>query len=191
MLLFYFDHNVSALMAQARQYPVKKPAGFHWDFCTCIRKVSIVVVLRLVLLTVLLGITTLVSGFLGLPAPNGLVPQAPVNSEALSVMSRINVEAEDSEGVVAYEDYEQWKKRTKESRRKVEHKVVRTAVIEQRVSHLAIGVGLIACDLPAFYADHFLASHARYHDKAAPGRSWDNAACAICRNIPSRGLGFD
>lgn len=33
MLLFYFDHNVSALMAQARQYPVKKPAGFHWDFC--------------------------------------------------------------------------------------------------------------------------------------------------------------
>jgi len=33
MLLFYFDHNVSAVMAQARQYPVKKPAGFHWDFC--------------------------------------------------------------------------------------------------------------------------------------------------------------
>lgn len=33
MLLFYFDHNVSSLMAQARQYPVTKPAGFHWDFC--------------------------------------------------------------------------------------------------------------------------------------------------------------
>ena len=55
-LLFYFDHNVSSVMAQARQFPVKKPAGFHWDFF-------------------LLGITTLVSGFLGLPAPNGLVPQ--------------------------------------------------------------------------------------------------------------------
>jgi hypothetical protein len=50
VVLFYFDHQVSSVMAQARKYPVKRPAGFHWDFF-------------------LLGITTLVSGFLGLPAP--------------------------------------------------------------------------------------------------------------------------
>lgn len=55
-------------------------------------------------------------------------------------MSRIDIGAEDKEGVVPYEDYEQWKKRTKEENKRVEHKVVRTALIEQRVSYLAIGV---------------------------------------------------
>lgn len=29
-LLFYFDNNVSSLMAQSRQFPIKRPAGFHW-----------------------------------------------------------------------------------------------------------------------------------------------------------------
>lgn len=89
---------------------------------------------------VLLGVTTLVSGFLGLPAPNGLVPQAPVNSEALSVMRRIDVGVDDKEGVVLAEDYEAWQKRRKEERTTVEHKMVRTRIIEQRVSYLAVGV---------------------------------------------------
>ncbi len=76
MLLFYYDHvsihihvsafvwielltmrqNVSSLTAQARQFPLKKPGGFHWDFF-------------------LLGCTTFVAGILGLQLPNGLVPQ--------------------------------------------------------------------------------------------------------------------
>lgn len=63
-VLFYFDHQVSSVMAQSRQYPVKRPAGFHWDF-------------------VVLAVTTLVSGFLGLPAPNGLVPQCPWHTDSL------------------------------------------------------------------------------------------------------------
>ncbi|KAG0148249.1 hypothetical protein CROQUDRAFT_75730 [Cronartium quercuum f. sp. fusiforme G11] len=95
-LLFYFDHNVSSLMAQARQFPVKRPAGFHWDFF-------------------LLGATTFVSGLLGLPAPNGLVPQAPVHTESLSVMKLVSVEGQEA-------------------------KLVRTRVVEQRVSHLGIGL---------------------------------------------------
>lgn len=74
MLLFYYDHvglaywmtlldavtdleqNVSSVTAQARQFPLKKPGGFHWDFF-------------------LLGCTTFIAGILGLPMPNGLVPQ--------------------------------------------------------------------------------------------------------------------
>lgn len=48
--------NVSSLTAQARQFPLKKPAGFHWDFF-------------------LLGCTTFISGIIGIPFPNGLVPQ--------------------------------------------------------------------------------------------------------------------
>ena len=63
--LFYFDHNVSSLTAQAKHYPLQKPAGFHWDFF-------------------LLGWTTLIAGFLGLPYPNALVPQSAMHTDALA-----------------------------------------------------------------------------------------------------------
>lgn len=65
-ILFYFDHNVSSLMAQRSQYKLKKPSSFHYDFA-------------------LLGITTCISGVLGIPAPNGLIPQAPLHTESLLV----------------------------------------------------------------------------------------------------------
>ncbi|KAK0099927.1 hypothetical protein ONS95_013251 [Cadophora gregata] len=52
-ILFYFDHNVSSLIAQGTEFPLRKPAGFHWDIF-------------------LLGLTTGVAGLLGIPFPNGL-----------------------------------------------------------------------------------------------------------------------
>lgn len=64
--LFYFDHNVSSLMCQLKQFPLKKPASFHWDF-------------------MLLGLTTGVAGIIGIPAPNGLIPQAPLHTSSLVV----------------------------------------------------------------------------------------------------------
>ncbi|EGW35548.1 uncharacterized protein SPAPADRAFT_53767 [Spathaspora passalidarum NRRL Y-27907] len=64
--LFYFDHNVSSLMCQSKEYPLTKPASFHWDF-------------------LLLGLTTGLAGILGLPAPNGLIPQAPLHTDSLVV----------------------------------------------------------------------------------------------------------
>jgi len=54
---------VSSLTAQAKQFPLKKPGGFHWDFF-------------------LLGCTTFISGIIGIPLPNGLVPQ--VNNDRFS-----------------------------------------------------------------------------------------------------------
>lgn len=64
-LLFYYDHNVSSLTAQARAFPLTKPAGFHWDFF-------------------LLGCTCFGAGILNIPLPNGLVPQAPVHTDGLT-----------------------------------------------------------------------------------------------------------
>ncbi|EGV65431.1 hypothetical protein PSN45_002388 [Yamadazyma tenuis] len=64
--LFYFDHNVSSLMCQSKDFPLKKPSSFHWDFA-------------------LLGITTGLAGILGIPAPNGLIPQAPLHTTSLVV----------------------------------------------------------------------------------------------------------
>lgn len=65
-ILFYFDHNVSSLMAQRKAYKLKKASTFHYDFA-------------------LLGLTTGISGILGIPAPNGLIPQAPLHTESLLV----------------------------------------------------------------------------------------------------------
>ncbi|KAL1673436.1 HCO3 transporter family-domain-containing protein [Schizophyllum commune] len=68
-VLFFFDHNVSSLMAQSSDFPLRKPPGFHWDFF-------------------LLGVTTFIAGLLGLPAPNGLIPQAPIHTTSLVVMGK-------------------------------------------------------------------------------------------------------
>ncbi|KAI9803675.1 MAG: hypothetical protein M1833_000587 [Piccolia ochrophora] len=65
-ILFWFDHNVSSLIAQGTEFPLRKPAGFHWDIF-------------------LLGLTTGIAGLLGLPFPNGLIPQAPFHTESLCV----------------------------------------------------------------------------------------------------------
>jgi hypothetical protein len=64
--LFYYDHNISSLICQSSEFPLKKPASFHYDFF-------------------LLGITTGVSGLIGIPAPNGLIPQAPLHTYSLCV----------------------------------------------------------------------------------------------------------
>jgi hypothetical protein len=98
---------------------LQRPTGFHFDFF-------------------LLGITTFVSGILGLPAPNGLVPQAPVNTETLSVTKMVPVEIDDTDGVIT--EAQLAKAHSQNSERSGVHKVVRTRVVEQRVSHLAMGV---------------------------------------------------
>ncbi|KAL8806837.1 MAG: hypothetical protein Q9182_001097 [Xanthomendoza sp. 2 TL-2023] len=101
-ILFYFDHNVSSLIAQGTEFPLRKPAGFHWDM-------------------VLLGLTTGVAGFLGIPFPNGLIPQAPFHTSSLCVTRQMSDEAETgaSKGHTS---------------RVIDH------VVEQRVSNLAQGI---------------------------------------------------
>ncbi|KAI4118231.1 MAG: hypothetical protein LQ345_001673 [Seirophora villosa] len=102
-VLFYFDHNVSSLIAQGTEFPLRKPAGFHWDIF-------------------LLGLTTGVGeGLLGIPFPNGLIPQAPFHTNALCVTRQVSNESEtgDAKG---------------HTTRVVDH------VVEQRVSNLAQGI---------------------------------------------------
>ena len=53
-------------MSQRYQYKLRKASTFHYDFA-------------------LLGITTGVAGVLGIPAPNGLIPQAPLHTESLLI----------------------------------------------------------------------------------------------------------
>lgn len=89
--------TVSSLIAQGTEFPLRKPPGFHWDIF-------------------LLGLTTLIAGFLGLPFPNGLIPQAPFHTASLCV--------------------------TRSTIDPATNKTVRTTshVVEQRVSNLAQGL---------------------------------------------------
>ncbi|KAI1096718.1 HCO3 transporter family-domain-containing protein [Rostrohypoxylon terebratum] len=102
-ILFYFDHNVSSLIAQGTEFPLRKPAGFHWDLF-------------------LLGLTTGIAGILGLPFPNGLIPQAPFHTESLCV-TRVVADSEETNGEA-----------------KGHYVLRRTHVVEQRVSNLAQGL---------------------------------------------------
>ncbi|KAI4225801.1 MAG: hypothetical protein L6R36_003642 [Xanthoria steineri] len=101
-ILFWFDHNVSALIAQGTEFPLRKPAGFHWDIF-------------------LLGLTTGIAGLLGIPFPNGLIPQAPFHTNALCVTRQVTDESETG----AEKGH---------TTRVVDH------VVEQRVSNLAQGL---------------------------------------------------
>ncbi|KAJ7644292.1 HCO3 transporter family-domain-containing protein [Roridomyces roridus] len=107
-VLFFFDHNVSSLMAQGTEFPLRKPPGFHWDFF-------------------LLGITTFIAGLIGVPAPNGLIPQAPIHTTSLLVMAHVKPEKDDVE------------RKSPETEPTLDYTERPIAVVEQRVSNLAQG----------------------------------------------------
>lgn len=69
-VLFFFDHNVSSIMTQAEEMKLKKGSSFHWDFF-------------------MIGITIFVTGALGIPPCNGLIPQAPLHVKSLTVLTRV------------------------------------------------------------------------------------------------------
>lgn len=112
--------TVSSLIAQGTEFPLRKPAGFHWDLF-------------------LLGLTTgvggipstpwnesgkvliLSAGLLGIPFPNGLIPQAPFHTNALCVTRQVSDHSETGAG-------------KGHTTRVVDH------VVEQRVSNLAQGL---------------------------------------------------
>lgn len=103
------------MIAQGSEFPLRKPPGFHWDFF-------------------LLGITTFIAGLLGIPAPNGLIPQAPMHTAALVVMGR---DKRDEETAVEGDGAPQ--SREKATDQAMEVKEVPVAVVEQRVSNLVQG----------------------------------------------------
>lgn len=112
-LLFYYDHNVSSLTAQAKNFPLKKPAGFHWDFF-------------------LLGITCFIAGIVGIPLPNGLVPQAPVHTDSCTVYEDVlKVTKEKDDEPDAQDEIHN-------------RKIVRAVEVkEQRISHFLMALALI------------------------------------------------
>ncbi|KAK5944514.1 hypothetical protein PMZ80_003796 [Knufia obscura] len=119
MLLFYYDHNVSSLTAQARNFPLKKPAGFHWDFF-------------------LLGCTCFAGGILNIPLPNGLVPQAPVHTDSLTYYDDtpeyISTKDHDTEPVIVRHNT----KATKVAEQRISHFLMGLALVGMMTRPLLI-----------------------------------------------------
>jgi hypothetical protein len=78
-ILFYFDHSVSAQLAQVSDFNLTKPSAYHYD------------------LLLLAGVTALL-GLMGLPPINGVIPQAPMHSRALARVSVV-VRTEEADSV--------------------------------------------------------------------------------------------
>jgi len=66
-VLFWFDHGVSAQMAQSEDFEFEKPPAYAYDM-------------------LLLAAMTLTCGLLGIPPVNGVLPQAPMHTRALAGM---------------------------------------------------------------------------------------------------------
>lgn len=115
---------VSSLIAQGTEYPLKKPAGFHWDIF-------------------LLGLTTGVAGILGLPFPNGLIPQAPFHTASLCVTKVVHHNNKEGGGSTDDEGGDN-KGHNNNNGGGPPHRpaweIKRTHVVEQRVSNLAQGL---------------------------------------------------
>lgn len=102
-------------MAQGSEFPLRKPPGFHYDFF-------------------LLGVTTFISGLIGIPAPNGLIPQAPIHTTSLLVMGRPLQQEKDEEDNANLTSDSIYHIPPANSSQEVP-----VAVVEQRVSNLAQG----------------------------------------------------
>ena len=119
---------IQSLMAQSSEFPLRKPPGFHYDFF-------------------LLGLTTFIAGLLGVPAPNGLIPQAPIHTTSLLVMGHHPKKEEDEEDRIAPQSETQTKIETQGLRDTkptlddtfMDRREFPIAVVEQRLSNLAQG----------------------------------------------------
>ncbi|KAF8429313.1 hypothetical protein L210DRAFT_3734914 [Boletus edulis BED1] len=97
-VLFFFYHNVLG-----SQFPLRKPPGFYYDLF-------------------LFGIITFIVALIGVPVPNGLIPQAPIRMSSLVVMGHPSKES-DGEGQTCNDIRDL--------------SLVPIGVVEQRVSNLA------------------------------------------------------
>eukprot|EP00892_Ulva_mutabilis_P000726 jgi/Ulvmu1/10654/UM066_0035.1 len=72
-LLFYFDHNVSAQLAQQKDFQLVRPPAYNWDLA-------------------LVALLMVMAGLLGIPPSNCVIPQAPMHTKSLITLKQMLVE---------------------------------------------------------------------------------------------------
>ncbi|CAI0444450.1 unnamed protein product [Linum tenue] len=133
--LYFFDHSVASQLAQQPEFNLKKPSAYHYD-------------------VFLLGILTLISGLLGLPPSNGVLPQSPMHTKSLAVLKKqttsVSRELEDLKEAVMRSDDEGGDTKGKFDPEKCIDAHLPVRVNEQRLSNLlqSILVGISMCAIP-------------------------------------------
>ncbi|XP_027901927.1 probable boron transporter 7 isoform X1 [Vigna unguiculata] len=127
--LYFFDHSVASQMAQQKKFNLQKPTAYHYD-------------------VFLLGIMTLICGFLGLPPSNGVLPQSPMHTKSLAVLRKKVKESETSKQAVTKSRNNDDPEASLEEKHKDEYLPVE--VHEQRVTNLlqSLLVGLSILAMP-------------------------------------------
>ncbi|CAN0877636.1 Boron transporter 4 [Linum grandiflorum] len=134
--LYFFDHSVASQLAQQPEFNLKKPSAYHYD-------------------VFLLGIITLISGLLGLPPANGVLPQSPMHTKSLAVLKKQQTatahrELEDLKKAVMRDDHDGGESKGKFDPEKCIDAHLPVRVNEQRLSNLlqSILVGISMCAIP-------------------------------------------
>ncbi|ONK80996.1 uncharacterized protein A4U43_C01F24100 [Asparagus officinalis] len=65
--LYFFDHSVASQLAQQKEFNLRNPSAYHHDI-------------------LILGFVVLISGLLGIPPSNGVLPQSPMHTKSLAVL---------------------------------------------------------------------------------------------------------
>lgn len=74
-VLYFFDHNVSSQLGQQKEFGLKKPHAYHYDF-------------------LLLSLYTWLSALIGVLPVNGSLPQSPMHTRACAVLKKDAVKNE-------------------------------------------------------------------------------------------------
>lgn len=115
--------NQSSVAAQARIFPLKKPGGFHWDFF-------------------LLGCTSFIAGIIDIPLPNGLVPQVILRNRILQPLLTFWQAPVHTDALTNYKSELEVIK-TEDGSEIRRQKIIAESVVEQRISHFAMGLAII------------------------------------------------
>lgn len=67
--LYWFDHSVASQLAQQKDFNLRNPSAYHYDI-------------------LVLGFMVGISGLIGLPPSNGVLPQSPMHTKSLATLRR-------------------------------------------------------------------------------------------------------
>lgn len=67
--LYWFDHSVASQLAQQKDFNLRNPSAYHYDI-------------------LVLGFMVVISGLIGLPPSNGVLPQSPMHTKSLVTLRR-------------------------------------------------------------------------------------------------------
>ncbi|XP_057454220.1 boron transporter 4-like isoform X3 [Lotus japonicus] len=99
-MLYFFDHSVASGMTQQKEFNLKKPTAYHYDIlllglmvCVSLCTQNSLPMNLIINMIFSWGKTfqVLISGLIGLPPSNGVLPQSPMHTKSLAVLKGLMI----------------------------------------------------------------------------------------------------